>query len=60
MSTTAENELRTMIGDLFMQVAMLRADTINMREAQPEPEKQAKHKANGKEASHDDGGHPQA
>jgi hypothetical protein len=31
--TTAENELRAMIGDLFMQVAMLRAENANQRMA---------------------------
>lgn len=53
MPTNPEQELRTMIGDLFMQVAMLRAEAINLKEAQTEPE--AKPKANGKEKHHGEG-----
>ena len=30
--TTAEDELRKMIGDLFMQMAMARADAINAQQ----------------------------
>jgi hypothetical protein len=37
---TAENELRNMIGDLFMQMALVRAELINLKAAQPQ-------KANG-------------
>jgi hypothetical protein len=42
MPTTIEQELRTMIGDLFMQVAAMRTELTNLREQQqlqqPEPE----------------------
>lgn len=31
--TTAENELRSLIGDLMMQIAMLRAENINQKAA---------------------------
>jgi hypothetical protein len=37
---TAENELRNMIGDLFMQMALARAELITLKSAQPQ-------KANG-------------
>jgi len=32
---TPETELRAMIGDLFMQIAMVRAELINLKAAQP-------------------------
>jgi hypothetical protein len=45
MQTTAENELRAMIGDLFMQLAMIRAEVHNLKQP-PDPPKVT----NGKEA----------
>lgn len=56
MATTAENELRMMIGDLTMQVAMLRAELINAKEAKPEPTGKPNGKA--KEEHHGEGHHP--
>lgn len=47
---TAENELRNMIGDLFMQMAMARAELINLKAAQPQ-------KANGLDREAPDADH---
>lgn len=44
MPTNPENELRIMIGDLFLQIAMLRTELVNAKEATPE----AAGKPNGK------------
>jgi hypothetical protein len=33
MTTTADNELRNMIGDLMIQIAMLRAEVTNQKAA---------------------------
>jgi hypothetical protein len=53
MPTTPETELRTMIGDLFMQVAMIRAELNNLKEQQPQPlPAEPEAKPNGKSKQH--------
>jgi hypothetical protein len=47
---TAENELRNMIGDLFMQFALVRAELVNLKAAQPQ-------KANGLDREAPDADH---
>jgi hypothetical protein len=49
-SRTAEHELRIMIGDLFMQIAMLRAELAS-RPPAPQPQ------ANGKDTEDPDADH---
>jgi hypothetical protein len=58
MATNPENELRAMIGDLFMQIAVLRAELGNLKERHPEPEPELpvppeeKVRSNGKSEGH--------
>src|SRR5262245_6198304 len=49
MPTTPENELRVMVGDLFMQVAMMRAEIANLKERLPPPPEEKPEKGNAKE-----------
>ena len=51
--TTAENELRTMVGDLMMQLAMLRAENINLKIALDQLKPPETGKANGMHPSGD-------
>jgi hypothetical protein len=49
--TTAENELRVMIGDLMMQVAMLRAENINQKAALDKLMPPAEARPNGRDTN---------
>jgi uncharacterized RDD family membrane protein YckC len=58
MPTTAENELRAMIGDLFMQMAVLRTELVNLKEQQPE-QQTTKPNGRGKEEQREQDHPPQ-